>query len=1383
MKSIIRSLLILCLFIGSAGQMQATHLIGGSLSYEYIGQNPNGTYRYRVFATTYTDCGPSSNFPDPEATIPIAIYVNDALNPNANKVFSTALTLPLISFQEIQPDLPSSCSVAADICVEEAFYEAFIDLPQNFGGYWLYYDRCCRNDAVVNLQPQQGVGFMTFIPSPLVVNSSPFFNAPPTSYICAGDTATFLNTAIDPDGDLLVFSFINPFRGYSTATNPNPGGTGYPNPLNWPVPLGQYNAGYNVNQPFGAGGYSFINGSTGLTSYFSPNSGQFSIGVEIKEYRDGNLIGITRRDLQLLVINCPPNPAPNITANGTGITEFTINEGEQICFQVGILDVNGDSLFLTAAGEILDPNIVVPTGTINTPLVGQGTVSADFCWQTSCDQGRENSYFFSATATDNGCPPKSANVVYTINVIPFTGSTFINGDPNACEFGLEQYTTDLLIDGDYVWTVSGGSITAGQGTNAISVEWGPSGTGQISVTATNNIGCIGDPMDMEVPILPLPAIDAGDDQVICLGDTVTIGGSPTGPGGSFYIWTPNATIISPNTANPQVFPTSSGSYQVTVVSAANCSATDTLDILVNEAILIVSANQDICAGTSAQLNASGGVTYTWTPDITLDDGSIADPLASPGTTTLYHVDIVAANTCEASDSVLVTVFEVPVADAGIDSLFCGSSIELYAAASVGQGTWTFPAGIAVNGLNNPSGIATATAEGTYTMTWTEVNGGICSDMNEVELTFIDQPVSLAGADQLICGLSTSLLAIPSAGTGTWSFPAGLIIDDQNSATAVIIADDYGTYTLTWTEQNITCTDSDEMSITFTEAPVAEAGSDDAICGTSYSLSASPSAGTGTWTFPSGVSVDDLNDPNTGLNLAGTPGPYTVTWTEDNGNGCIDSETITITFDPFPVVSAGDDQEVCGLELILEGLTDAGNGTWTFPADLTLEDINAATSPVIADAPTVSNLTWTVNLNGCISIDDVELTFLETPIPSAGPDEELCISSSITLNATGGDSYLWSPANGLSDVTVANPIASPNDTITYTVLVSLDNGCEGTDEMTIIVHDLPVIDAGEDVGYLCTGDSIQLGATLGFVSYDWVPTTGLSDATVPNPYAAPNTTAVINYIVTVEDVNGCFKADTVQVTVNPIVPTEAGLDTTICNGEPVILGGSPTSPFGTTYIWSPNQEIDDINSANPIVTPEVTTTYTVQTSSSICTGQNNVTVTVEIIPSLPISIVAVPSCEGLEVRFINEGDEDLSYTWDLGDGTTSTEFSPAHEYGFSGVYIVTYTGESDLGCMYTADTLVDASDFSAYFPIELINVITPNGDGVNDVLDTGLRGQLEECIEMEVFNRWGEIVFRSSGSNTLWDGRTPAGQLVTAGVYFYFIDLRGTKYKGSVQVSY
>lgn len=1384
-----RLLLFILTCMISSSLLQATHLVGGSLNYEYMGENPDGTFRYRIFSVTYTDCGADSNFPDPEGQLPVAIYANDLGNPDANKALVLEFILPLISFEEIVLEGGAEgCGVGANICVEQGNYETLVDLPLNFDGYWIYYDRCCRNDAVVNLSPQQGVGFSTYIPSPLIVNSSPFFSAPPTPFLCAGDTTSFLNSAIDPDGDLMVFSFINPYIGYGTAMNPNPGQFGYPDPLTWEVPLASYNPTFSLEQPFGPGGYAFINGATGLTSYMAPASGQYSIAVEIKEYRNGNLIGITRRDLQLTVITCPVNPAPDLSEESegnVGYTEWSIDEGETLCFPIIFLDDNGDSLFLNSFGEVFDPGLVFPTATINTPTEGLGSVQADFCWETDCSQGREVPYFFGVTSTDNGCPPKSSSEVYTIQVTAFTGASMMEGQSTVCENTTETYSTDEMTDATYQWTITGGAIVSGDGSSEVVVDWGNAGSGSLTVIITNFRGCVGDPFDVDVAIQPLPVVDAGSDIGVCLGDSVEIGGTPTGPGGSFYIWGPNSDIIDNGIANPEVFPSSSTDYIVQVISANNCAASDTITVTVNEAQLVVSNDVSICQGTSTQLEASGGVNYTWSPSQGLDNPSIADPMADPNETTTYNVTIVDANNCTAEAEMTVTVFEMPVAMAGIDSTLCGLEVDLYASPSVGIGAWTASPGGSVAGAA-PDAPASVMAEGTFEFTWSESTGnGLCIDEDIVAITFIENPTATPGIDDSACGFEYTLDATATAGIGAWTLPPGLNINpDLSDPTGVVTADAYGVYTLTWAESNQMCTDMANLELEFVEDAIADAGMDVVLCGDTYTLSPGTTIGAITWSGPDVLVFDDIGVPNSGV-VTSEFGTQTVTLTTVSGGICTATDEVLITFNEMPVSNAGEDVSICGLDLNLAAAASVGTGTWSGNPDLVFSDINDPLSGVQSSSYGTFALIWTEDTGECSDSDEVQITFLQNPIADAGADQDLCFETSTSLDATGGGSYSWSPSTGLTDSEIASPGASPIETTTYTVTVDIGNGCTASDMMTLTVLSNPEVDAGEDISYLCYGDSAQLQATLGLTTYSWSPTSYLSDPNISNPITGPFPlgTLSLSYTVTATDENNCEGSDTVVLVVNPDVPTDAGSDTLICSDQPVTLGALPVSPIGTTFTWSPDENINDITAEHPVVTPSQTTTYIVTSDNSVCTGSDQVTVIVEENPSIDFTYTISPTCVGLDVQFYNSGAPWLDYFWGFGDGSFTEDFSPSHQYAYATQYEVTLLGLSELGCGYSFTDTLDVTEFNSYFDIMTPNVITPNFDGENDVLDINITGDLQDCLFMEVFNRWGQLVFESTGNNTRWDGHTVAGELVQEGVYFYVVEFNGSSYKGSVQVIY
>ncbi len=131
-----------------------------------------------------------------------------------------------------------------------------------------------------------------------------------------------------------------------------------PNQLPWPVPEVTWAPGFSTVQPFGPGGYSFLNGATGLTEYQPPLQGNYVIAVEIKEYRNGQLIGRTRRDLQLQAIPCPPNNTPQVSGNLP--TSYTVNAGDQLCFNMDFIDVDLDSITLNASGTIFNGTLFNP---------------------------------------------------------------------------------------------------------------------------------------------------------------------------------------------------------------------------------------------------------------------------------------------------------------------------------------------------------------------------------------------------------------------------------------------------------------------------------------------------------------------------------------------------------------------------------------------------------------------------------------------------------------------------------------------------------------------------------------------------------------------------------------------------------------------------------------------------------------------------------------------------------------------------------------------------------------------------------------------------------------------------------------------------------------
>ncbi|MCX7769382.1 MAG: hypothetical protein N2110_10260, partial [Flavobacteriales bacterium] len=170
----------------------STHIIGGEIYYRCLGNN-----QYLITLKIYRDCYSGQAPYDNPAYV--GIYDgNGTLVENVALPFPGSLVLPFV--------YSSPCFQAPpNICVEEAVYEGVITLPPNATGYTLVYQRCCRNNTIVNLvnPGDQGASYVETIPPASVApcNSSPFFEHFPPTVLCVGDTLNFPHHAIDPDGD------------------------------------------------------------------------------------------------------------------------------------------------------------------------------------------------------------------------------------------------------------------------------------------------------------------------------------------------------------------------------------------------------------------------------------------------------------------------------------------------------------------------------------------------------------------------------------------------------------------------------------------------------------------------------------------------------------------------------------------------------------------------------------------------------------------------------------------------------------------------------------------------------------------------------------------------------------------------------------------------------------------------------------------------------------------------------------------------------------------------------------------------------------------------------------------------------------------------------
>ncbi len=455
-------------------------------------------------------------------------------------------------------------------------------------------------------------------------------------------------------------------------------------------------------------------------------------------------------------------------------------------------------------------------------------------------------------------------------------------------------------------------------------------------------------------------------------------------------------------------------------------------------------------------------------------------------------------------------------------------------------------------------------------------------------------------------------------------------------------------------------------------------------------------------------------------------PVTLVMTDQFGCTQADTASITVTSVPTQVASIDPIDPLCPGGTVQ--LMASGGDTWEwFPPD-GLSDTSVQ-DPL---ASPVDPITYFVVITSPCGTDTASVEVLiADPQGTALPDVEVCLGDGVMIGANGGITYEWTPPQDLSDASIANPIATPSDTTTYHVLITTAQGCQLVDSITVnVVFDLP--DPALSDTLVCVNGSVELvGPVAG--SHLWQSAPGIGATNTQTTVVTP--TEPTTYVVTATNVCGSIM-DSAFVDVIT-AQALAWPDTVICPGNPVPLFASG----GATYQWSPPNALSDPNIANPICITEEQITYLVTvTDVHGCTA--TATVSVGLLPPPTVyaglDLVIDPGDEVL-LTAIGNGDVEWSPpTW-LDCPTCPNTWAAPEE---STTYTVTLTGDN--GCSAT-DRITIILNGTLFVP----NTFTPNDDGVNDLF--GALGSEIETFTLLVFDRWGELIFRTDDIDGRWDG--------------------------------
>lgn len=361
--------------------------------------------------------------------------------------------------------------------------------------------------------------------------------------------------------------------------------------------------------------------------------------------------------------------------------------------------------------------------------------------------------------------------------------------------------------------------------------------------------------------------------------------------------------------------------------------------------------------------------------------------------------------------------------------------------------------------------------------------------------------------------------------------------------------------------------------------------------------------------------------------------------------CAITDSVLVTVLPDPPADAGNNVAIClGDSVQLNGSGGGFGATFSWDPSTGLSCTNCQ-NPIAS--PTITT-TYTINVSvpaGCIGTDEVTVV-VSSPTANAGADQLICDSTAVNLFATGGVSYSWSPATGLSCTNCQNPSALPSSTTTYTVTVTDATGCTNIDTVDVIVGSYPEISIQGDT-IICVGETVQIFASGGAI-YSWSPSTGLSCTNCANPFASPS--ANTNYTLNADDGNGCITSETISFIVNPLPNVDAGNDTIIFSGTTITLDGQG---IGIVQ-WNPNTSLSSDTILNPQSTPEQTIIYILSiTDQNGCFGYDTVQIT--ILPSN--QDVFVPNAFTPNA----DGNNDLFIIYPIG-GIELLEFSIYNRWG-------------------------------------------------------------------------------------------------------------------------
>lgn len=535
-----------------------------------------------------------------------------------------------------------------------------------------------------------------------------------------------------------------------------------------------------------------------------------------------------------------------------------------------------------------------------------------------------------------------------------------------------------------------------------------------------------------------------------------------------------------------------------------------------------------------------------------------------------------------------------------------------------------------------------------------------------------------------------------------------------------------------------------------------------------------------WDFGDGGTSTLQNPDHTFANQ----GVYTVTLEVETPEGCRDTTSQTIEIFEIPTAAFTVDGFCLGqpTNFTDQSVVSAGDMVQSWDWDLGDGNTSSQQNPIhnygAVGAYSVSLIVS--NMNGCN--DTIAQTIEINPLPQVAFDfGDTCDGNAVqfenTTTIVGGTiaASEWDLGDGNTSTAAqfSHLYAAP-DSYLVQLTVTSDLGCIDSIEQEVVVHPNPVVDFG--VSFACLGDtsyftdqSTLLSGTN--ASWDWDFGNG-DVSTVQNPAYQYPAAGLYSVALTVTSDQGCAVSYSQPLDLPAPPDPPQPLHDTICTGFAPVLGVVPPPTPGTVF-WYPTQNaVDPVQIGGNVFEPGplVNTTFFFVNYLSPEGCRSAIAPVYAIVnapPNVPVEFsdteVELPHAI---VEFAADPPSNVATElWNFGDGATSNQSAPVHEYAAVGQYDVTYSYTDINGCEneYFWPLMVNVTEeVYIYVP----NAFSPNGDDLNDEFSVVTR--LITDFNIQMFDRWGKLLYASDDLSFGWDGKDISGQPVTEGVYVYRI---------------